>query len=616
MQNRGGPAPEDTRNLMIAFALIIVILFGFEMFVTGPQRREQLAEQARIEADRGGTQSETPNATAPAQPRTREEALSATASARAVIDTGSVDGSIALTGARFDDLNLRGYRRQVEPDSPEVALLEPIDTPFGSDAFFGWEEQDQRFPGVGASDVWSVADGARLTAETPLVLRFDSGDGIVVTRTISVDENYMFTIVDAVENVSGAARTIRPFGAVRRHNKPQDYQQMGVVHQGMVGVFGPKAELRETRFENADKFARRRARGEVGADQLIEQAQGRGGWLGITDHYWMTAIAVDANEEISAAYNATTENGYTDYRAYYTGAWRNIPAGQSVSYTQRLFAGAKRVDMLRGYQEEFNIPRFDDAVDWGKLAILTRPFFAMLDYFGKMFGHFGWAIVISTVVIKIALFPLVYQSFKSMAKMRQLQPKMKEIQERYAADKQRMQQEQMQLFKTEKVNPLSGCMPLLLQLPVFFALFKVLMVTIEMRHTPFIGWIDDLSARDPTSVFNVFGLLPYDPTAIPLIGAFLGIGVWPILNGVTMWALQGLSPPPTDPMQAKIFQFLPVVYTLFFAGLASGLVIYYTWSNVLTIAQQYVIMRRQGVETQFDMFIAKRLKRQKPAQAE
>jgi YidC/Oxa1 family membrane protein insertase len=626
MMDRGGPHPEDTRNLIIAMVLIGAIIVGFQFFIDRPRQEKLAAERARVERQIQAEQAERGETNTPAPPQTREEALTASAEQRVIIDTPSVDGTVSLIGGRIDDLNLKGYRRTVEPNSPEVTLLSPFESPGGADAFFGWEEQDVRFNGVGANQIWTLAEGERLTPETPIVLSYESPDGLVVMRTIAIDADYMFTVTDEVRNTTGDPRRLRPFGTVRRHDKPEDYRRQGVVHQGLVGVFGPGQTLHETKFEDADKHARKRARGEVGEAETIEQLQGNGGWLGITDHYWMTAIALDPNEPMSGAYNATIDGAQTDYRAYYVGDWRDIPAGGSISYTQRLFSGAKRVELLQTYQEQYSIHEFDRAVDWGMLWFLTRPTFYLLDYFNGMFGRVALAILLLTVCVKLALFPLVYQSFKSMAKMRALAPKMKEIQEKYAADKQRMQQEQMRLFQTEKVNPLAGCIPLLLQLPVFFALFKVLTVTIELRHAPFFGWISDLSAKDHTNIWNLFGLLPYDPAAIPLIGgilgdspghiAFLAIGLWPILNGLSMWGLQSLSPPPTDPIQAKVFQFLPVIYTVFFSGLPAGLVIYYTWSNMLTMIQQYVIMRRQGVETQLDTFIAKRFKREKPAQAE
>lgn len=610
MHNPGGPGPDETRNVVIAIVLSALILFGFEYFYSAPMRAKQQAEQAQVEETLREQQAAAPSESQPAA----EAPAPAPTPARVSIDTDMVDGSISLEGARFDSLNLRRYRETVEPDSPEVTLLAPADSQFGHYAFFGWETRSGESTGTLAHSrsQWRALAGAQLTPETPVTLTLDAGDGRTIERTISIDEHFMFTITDVVRNGGAAPMQVRPFGTVRREGLPENYRNLPIVHQGLIGVWGPRA-YRASGYNAAEKHAQNRRRGRVGEEQRIHDLQGTGGWFGITEHYWLSALVPDQSERVSAYFDSRLEDDRTSFRATYRGQWREVPAGGSVTYTQRLFAGAKRYELLREYQRELSIPRFDDAIDWGNFWFLTRPFFAMLHWFGQVFTgwgivfNFGLAILASTVVIKLLLFPLVYQSFKAMAKMRGLQPKMKEIQERYAADKQRQQQEMLKLYQTEKINPVSGCVPILLQIPVFFALYKVLTVTIEMRHEPFAGWINDLSARDPTSIFNLFGLLPYD------VPGFLLIGAWPILYGVSMWALQALSPPPTDPMQAQIFRFLPILFTVMFAAFPAGLVIYWTWSNTLSILQQYVIMRRQGVETQLDKFIAKRFRREPTA---
>ncbi len=608
MQHRGGPGPNETRNVLLAIVLSLAIFFGFEYFYNGPQRERMLAqEQARIEAQ---TQSATP---APAEagdtPAAAPAAPQQTAR-RIPIETPSVDGSLSLNGARIDDLNLRNYHRTVEREE-EVTLLTPMTGEGGQDAFFGWEAQTGGDVATlaDASTTWTAPEDARLTPATPVTLTLNAGPNLTIERTISVDENFMFTITDTVRNTSGAPISVRPFGVVRRQGLPQDFRNNPIVHQGLVGAFGPDNNLHQESFNEAQKHARDEERGRIGPDERITSGQGRGGWLGIFEHYWLTSIVPDQDERISAYFDARPENNTTDFRAAYRGQWREAAAGGSITYTQHLFAGAKEYETLLEYKERYEIPRFEWAIDWGNFWFLTRPFFAMMHWFGELVGGpfaFGIAILLSTIVIKLVLFPLVYHSFKAMAKMRGLAPKMKEIQERYAADKQRQQQEIMRLYQTEKINPVSGCLPILLQIPVFFALYKVLTNTIEMRHEPFFGWIEDLSARDPTSIFNLFGLLPYDPGQIPLIGGLLLIGAWPIIYGVSMMALQGLSPPPTDKMQAQIFRLLPIVFTFMFAAFPAGLVIYWTWSNTLSILQQYVIMRRQGVETQLDTWLKKR----------
>lgn len=625
----------ETRNVILAIVLSLGIMLGFEFFYNAPNR-ERIAEQQQAQAEQleqqqaaqreaaaqAGSETVAAGETGSTPPQstgivTRDQALSSTAASRIAIDTGEVDGSISLQGARIDDLNLRHYRQTLEDNSPEVTLLAPINTQYGHDAFFGWERQTGE-TSTALSDArsqWTAAEGSRLTPTTPVTLTFDAGDGRVIERRISIDEHFMFTITDTVRNTSDAAITVRPFGTVRRDGMPEGFRNNAIVHQGMIGAFGQNNRLEQRNFKAADNHARDRGRGRKGEDERIVEGQGTGGWVGITEHYWLAAIIPDQSERISAYFDGRAVDGRNDYLASYRGSWREVPAGGEVTYTQRFFAGAKRYEVLRGYQHgetEFGggapIPKFDDAIDWGNFWFLTRPFFAMLHYFGQLFAgwgivfNFGLAILASTVVIKAIMFPLVYQSFKAMAKMRGLQPKMKELQERYAADKQRQQQEILKLYQTEKINPVAGCVPILLQIPVFYALYKTLTVTIEMRHEPFVGWIHDLSAQDPTSLFNLFGLLPF---AVP---AFLMIGLWPIFYGISMWALQALSPPPTDPVQAQIFRFLPILFTVMFAAFPAGLVIYWTWSNTLSILQQYVIMRRQGVETQLDKFLAKRLK--------
>jgi YidC/Oxa1 family membrane protein insertase len=632
MAYRGSQGPDQTRNLIIAGVLCVLILVGFEFFYNIPmQQRLQAAQRAQA-AQQHSQQSTAQTTPAPAVALPAEQVIAASAAQRVTIDTPSVDGSISLVGARLDNLNLRRYRRTVDRNSGEVGLLAPYESRQGGyDAFVGWEDRNATANasgactancGVGAADVWTAPSDSHLTPQTPVVLTFASPEGLQVTRTISIDQNFLFTISDVVRNTGAQARTLRPFGVVRRLGKPADWLNSGIVHQGFAGAFGPRQELHTETYARGETQVRDRAQGKVAADAHITEAQGRGGWLGISDHYWLGALIPDQHEQIDGYFDSRGVGSQVDYRSAYRGQWRDIPPGGSVTYTQRVFAGAKQLDLLQSYQRALDIPRFDEAVDWGNLMWpLTRPFFNYLLHplarwlagIGVAF-NFGVAILLSTVVIKLLLFPLVYQSSKSMAKMRALQPKMKEVQERYAADPQRQQQETLKLYQTEKVNPAAGCLPILLTIPVFFALYKTLSVTIEMRHAPFFGWIHDLSAQDPASVINLFGLLPFNPHAIPLIGAWLAIGVWPILYGVSMVALQGLSPPPTDPTQAAIFRYLPIVYMFLFASFPAGLVIYWTWSNLITIVQQYAIMRRQGVETQFDKFLARI--RQKPAAAE
>jgi YidC/Oxa1 family membrane protein insertase len=607
---QSGGAPNEMRNLVLATLISVAIMMGWFFFIDAPQQRQRLTaqERARVETPAQPSQAgaDTPAPTPAAI--TREQALAASAATRIVIDTPQLDGSIALQGARLDDLSLKNFRRTLEPDSAEVTLLSPYGAPHAHDAFSGWEMRSGEDISTlaDAASNWRAAAGATLTPQTPVTLSFSPGPDLTIERTISIDDSFMITIADVLRNARDEAVIVRPFAVVRREGVPQDYKPNTIVHQGLIGALQPRTFL-HSNFSEADKHARERAKGNVGPDERILERQGQGGWFALTDHYWLTALVPDQGEQVSVYFDAETKDSVNSYRAAYRGAWREAPAGGEIAYTQRVFAGAKQVDALQHYQREFNIPRFDDAVDWGWFWFLTRPYFLWIMFpLAKWAGNFGIGILLTTIVIKLLMFPLVYQSFKSMAKMRTLAPKMKEIQERFAADKQRQQQETLKLYQTEKVNPVSGCIPILLQIPVFYALYKVLTNTIEMRHAPFFGWINDLSAPDPAMIFNLFGLLPYDPGAIPLIGGLLALGVWPVLYGITMWALQSLSPPPTDATQAAIFRWLPLLFTFMFAGFGAGLVIYWTWSNILSLGQQYFIMRRQGVETQLDKFLAKR----------
>jgi YidC/Oxa1 family membrane protein insertase len=600
-------APEDTRNLIITMMLAIAIIFGFDLFVTGPNRERKMAAekaQAQIAAQ------------APPAATTIVDRASALAqTARVKIDNAAVDGSINLTGARFDDLALKNYRQMPTKGSPEVTLLTPQSAKGAYDSYFGWENVANGDDLVGARTEWTAPAGASLTPNSPVVLTYAAPGGLVFTRTITIDDSYMFTIADAVRNDSAAHIDIRPFSVVRRRDLPADFLPNQIVHQGLTGALGPQHLLEERTYQTAQRHAKEKLENKRQIDSPMMTTEGPGGWLGISDHYWLAALIPAQTEVIKATYDATPSPGYTDLRADYVGTGRPLAPGASVTYTQHFFAGAKRVDVLQAYQASIDgkpvpkgtaeaVPSFDKAVDWGNFWFLTRPYFMVLDYFGKITGSFGLAILIMTVLVKIVLYPLLNQSFSAMSKMRKLQPKMKEIQERFAADKTRQQQEMMQLYQKEKVNPLAGCLPILIQIPIMYALYKVLTVTIELRHAPFL-WIHDLSARDPLMLGNLFGLLNFNPATIPILGFFLGIGMWAIIYGVTMYASQAMSAQPTDATQAMIFKLMPIIVAFMFSSAAVGLVIYWTWSNILSIAQQYVIMRQNGIETEFDKWLAK-----------
>jgi YidC/Oxa1 family membrane protein insertase len=591
----------ENRNLWLAVLLSVGVLILYQIFYVEPNAK---AERARVEAQKAAAAAAAPKAPAgaaaapaapavPAGPVPREQALAQTP--RIAFDSPLIDGSISLAGARIDDLSLKRYRETVDPKSPEVTLLKPQGSEGGYYAFFGWSAPEGGAGDLpGPNTVWTAPAGARLTPATPVTLTWRNAQGLEFARTIAVDERYMFTVTDRVTNRGAAPVAITPYGAVRRHGVPKDLHNLMILHEGTIAVLGLEAE----KLLKLDTY-RNMIKGEVVTGASI------GGWLGITDKYWLTALVPDPKERIEATMRMNQTAQGQVFETTYLGSARQIGPGQEITKVQRVFAGAKKVRELQAYEEQLSIPRFVDAVDWGNFWFLTKPFFWLLSTFEGWIGNFGLAILATTVVIKLLAFPLVNTSYEAMAKLRKLAPKMKEIQERFAADKQRQQQEMVKLYQTEKVNPVAGCLPILIQIPIFYALYKTLTVTLEMRHAPFFGWINDLSAKDPTTVFNLFGLLPFDPTALPVIGTFLALGAWPILYGLSLWLVQSMNPPAPDPLQQRIFALMPIIFTFVFAPFAAGLVIYWTWSNVLSILQQYVIMRKNEVENPIDSFFAR-----------
>jgi YidC/Oxa1 family membrane protein insertase len=580
----------NNNNMILAIALSALVIFAWQFFVVGPQMKAEQAKQAAL------AQQEKlhPKAAAPTAPgagatvpgmdgsvvhMSRDAALKASG-ARVAIDSPLLDGSIALKGGKLDDLRLKNYHETLDPKSPEIVLLAPKSTEYPYYAEFGWIGQN----GVRAPDdqsVWQQQGSNALSPGHPVTLTWDNGQGLTFTRVITVDDQYMFSVKDSVANASGQSQTLYPFAYVARESVPKE-QTSWVLHLGFVGVAnGSEVDANYSDFKDAGTPPK--------------SFSSTGGWVGITDKYWMAAVIPPQGENYNGQYvGSTTAGDVKAYQANYRLNARTIAQGAQAQVTHRLFAGAKVVDILRGYEKSQNIARFDNAVDWGWFWFLTQPLFWLLDIFNRFIGNFGIAILMLTVVVKLLFFPLANASFKSMSRMKKVQPLMEEIKKAHKDDVQRQQQEMMELYKREKVNPLTGCLPMLIQIPVFFSLYKVLYVTIEMRQAPFYGWIHDLSAPDPTSILNLFGLLPYH---IPLwVPAYLSIGVWPILMGVTQFVQTKLNPAPTDPVQAKMFTFMPLIFTFMFATFPAGLVIYYTWNNLLSVAQQYVIMRREGVE--------------------
>ena len=494
--------------------------------------------------------------------------------ARVAIETPRVHGSFALTGGRIDDLWLSDYRETLDDDSPEVLLLSPLGTPWAYYVEFGWAPSSQGVTKVPDAQTEWTANRETLTPQNPVTLTWDNGEGLVFTREVAIDDNYMIRVNQRVENTGTQSVTLFPYALASRTGMP-DTLGFFILHEGPIGVFNETLN-------------------EVKYDDLVDDGPitktSTGGWIGMSDKYWLVALVPDQKTEFQAGFRHSFA-GDDKFQVDYLVNGVTIAPGTIGEVTNRVFAGAKEVETLEAYRASLGIDRFDLAVDWGWLFFLTKPIFQAIDYLYGLIGNFGVAIIVFTAFVRLLFFPLANKSFRSMGRMRMLQPEMTRLREAYKDDRERMTKETMELYKREGVNPLSGCIPILMQIPVFFALYKVLFVTIEMRHAPFYGWIKDLSAPDPTSFVNLFGLIPFDPPG------FLTIGIWPLLMGLTMFLQQKLNPAPPDPIQAKVFMFLPVIFTVILAGFPAGLVIYWTANNTLTIAQQWIIMRRTAART-------------------
>jgi YidC/Oxa1 family membrane protein insertase len=592
--------PKDQNNLIFAVALSILVLMGWQYFFARPELQQEHARQEfnkKIEAQNkeaapesppnvgnapiAPPSSETPAGTQPqaAAPVSREDALKS--SPRIQIVTPSLDGSIDLKGGRIDDLVLTKYRETIDPNSPQVVLLSPAGSPEPYFAEYGWVPQSgSQIKVPGRDTLWTLESGTKLTPETPVVLSWDNGAGLVFHRTISVDKDYMFKIVDEIENKTQSDVTLLPYARVHRSGHPPS-QVFSVLHEGLVGVSGEHG-LQEFKFADALKS---------GVPTTFDNVTG--GWLGITDKYWATALVPDQHEPYRAMYSALKARDPAGKDAFQTDYLRGaltVPAGMRKGVEGHLFAGAKQATLIDGYENALGILRFDRMIDWGWFYFITRPLFRLMEFINGIVHNFGITILILTVLVKAAFYPLANKQYESMARMKKLQPEMQRIKEQYKDDTQRQQKEIFELYRTQKINPLAGCWPVLLQIPVFFALYKVLFVTIDMRHAPFFGWIHDLSAPDPTSLFNLFGLLPFDAPA------FLHIGIWPLIMGITMWMQMQLNPPQPDPIQQQVFQWMPVVFTFMLASFPAGLVIYWAWSNTLSILQQLRINKKNGAE--------------------
>ncbi|MFZ5616386.1 MAG: membrane protein insertase YidC [Pseudomonadota bacterium] len=573
------------RNTLLFIVLTAAILIGWDALVIGPQR-QALREQQRIE--REAREAAAPGgasdlAGVEAEATLSVEAALAKAPARIAIDTPSLKGSINLSGGRIDDLSLKNYRETLDPESPLIRLLTPREAEHGHYIEQGFVASSEEGAGLTEGLVWAAPAGAVLTDKTPVTLTARLGD-LVFEKIYSVDDTFMFTVKQSVRNEGVADAKVTPYGLVVQRGIPTDAGKYQILHEGPLAVVGK--QLLERKYKNAVK--------------RTDEAAGEGGWVGITNKYWLAAAAPPQDQSFKATLKNVGTATAPIFRANYTLAERTVAPGQTIELASHLFGGAKDVDILRSYEAPvekggLGIRDLDKAVDWGNFFFLTRPIFWLLDFFGDHIGNWGVAILLLTLVVKALLFPLANKAFESMSAMKKVQPKLEELKTKYGEDKMKLQQEMMALYQREKINPLAGCLPVLVQIPIFYALYKTLFVTIELRHEPFIWWIKDLSAPDPTSVFNLFGLLPFEPTAAPLIGAFLGIGVLPLLYGFASWFQMKLNPPAADPMQQQIMTMLPFVFVFLFASFASGLVLYWVWSTVLSVFQQWYIMKRNGV---------------------
>jgi YidC/Oxa1 family membrane protein insertase len=580
----------DQNNVFYAVALSLVILITWQYFFAtsflGKPAAPKAAQPGVIVSGTEIIRPQTQAIATPAAPipgaqllPSRQAALAR--SQRVAIDTPRLKGSIALTGGRIDDLALVQYRETTDPKSAAIELLSPSGSPQPFYAEFGWVDGSGTNLRVPTSEtVWVQQGSQNLGVGRPVSLSWQNGQGLEFRRTISVDDKYLFSIRDEVANNGPAAVALAPYALISRHSPPQTSGYY-LLHEGAIGVLGDRG-LQEVTYKALDERKR--------VPFNLSNA-----WLGFTDKYWAAILLPDPASHLQAEFSANHLGTLKTYQADYVQDALTIEPGGTASATARLFAGAKEVAILDGYDKALHLNRFDLAIDWGWFRFITKPMFTLIDAIFRLVGNFGVAILIVTLLLKLVFFPLANKSYASAAKMKALQPQMQLIRESFADDKVKQQQATMELYRKEKINPIAGCLPTLIQVPVFFSLYKVLFVTIEMRQAPFFGWIKDLSAPDPTNLFNLFGLIPYDPVSLPLLGGFLVIGAWPLVMGLTQWVQMKLTPASPDPTQSAILNWLPVIFTFMLAKFSAGLVIYWTWNNSLSIVQQAIVMRRNGV---------------------
>jgi YidC/Oxa1 family membrane protein insertase len=599
---------EQNRNLILAIVLSTLVFLVWTILFppVDPATLEQPGDTPAATSLEGGPSADvigdTPAESGAASP------LAADAP-RVPIETPRLSGSISLQGGRIDDLSLLGYNVTLEEDSPKVTLFAPQNSAEPYSALFGWVPGGDlgRDDVPNADTIWALAEGETLTPETPITLEWQNGNGLTFQRRVEIDDDYMFTVTQSVQNDSGAAVRLAPHNQIVRIGQPVDQAGFFIIHEGAIRQTGE--ERVEYNWNNFPDFDRDSRWGATSDAVRVDQ----NGWIGFTDHYWMTMLIPEADQPFEAVlqYNQINDS----YRSIARLATTEIAAGDSTQVTTRLFAGAKEWETIRNYERQDGIYQFLDSIDWGWFFFLTKPIFAALHWINAIIGNMGLAIIGLTLIIKAVLLPLAYKSYVSMAKMKELQPEMEKIKERAGEDRQKLQKEMMELYKKEKVNPAAGCLPILLQIPIFFSLYKVIFVTIELRHAPFFGPFQDLSAPDPTSIMNLFGLLPFAAPNPESIVGLIFIGILPLLLGISMWLQQKLNPAPTDPTQAMIFNWLPWVFMFMLGTFASGLIVYWIANNVITFAQQYLIMRSQGYTPDVFGNIKKSFKREKAAEA-
>jgi YidC/Oxa1 family membrane protein insertase len=565
----------DLKNLIITILLSTAILLGWQYFYEQP-RIEQSYKIAQ-EASKKDSSANEVLAEVLDTGRVfvdRNIALTKSGAGRVRIASTHLTGSISLQGVRLDDLTLNGYKKSIDEDSNEVILFAPSNTKEAYFAEFGWISPIKDFDLPDSKSVW-VASKQELTDNDSIDFYWKNKQGVKFIITISLDSKYMFTVTQTIRNHSNDIVSVYPYGLINRNYEDAEKANL-VIHQGALGVFNEKLEEM--------KYA------DLVEEKHKKYTSKKGGWIGITDKYWLSAIIPQNQGKFDANFSGYAKGGTNKYQVDYVGEKVILTPNKEVSFVSNLFAGAKKVNVLDQYKEQYGAVLFDRAVDFGWFYFLTKPMFRLLEYFYGIIGNFGLAILLMTIAIRILLFPLANKSYRSMNKIKKLQPELTKLKERFGSDRVRMNNEMMELYRRESVNPLSGCLPMIVQLPVFFSLYKVIFVSLEMRHAPFFGWIRDLSAADPTSIVNLFGIIPWDPPS------FLTIGAWPIIMGVSMFLQQRMSPEPSDPVQAKVMKFLPLFIIFMFHSFPAGLMIYWSWSNILSIVQQWLLLKTEKVK--------------------